>query len=183
MLLNNHQQETVESHQKKISHVQEQRSRPNKTVWGAKLCLEPNPIPARDAQRAQTQPCVHQDPGQWSSGPTRDRARLAYECPGVSVDSGLPQGQGYWIQGLAEVLWKEDAITPTVVGLQAKPWEGTQYHSSTENWIKDLLSMAPSIRTRPRFPHSQSLPSGSFNNPLTLLHQRADRMKTTITEN
>ena len=30
---------------------------------------------------------------------------------------------------------------------------------------------------------SQSLPSGSFHNPLILLHQRADRLKTTITEN
>ena len=36
--------------------------------------------------------------------------------------------------------------------------------------------MAPPIRTRPSFPLSQSLPSGSF-------HQRADRPKTTITEN
>jgi len=38
-------------------------------------------------------------------------------------------------------------------------------------------------RTRPRFLHSQSLPSGSFYKPLILTHQRADRMKTTITEN
>ena len=53
----------------------------------------------------------------------------------------------------------------------------------TENWIKDLLSMAPPIRTRPNFPLSQSLPSGSFYKPLSLLHQRADRLKTTITEN
>ena len=30
---------------------------------------------------------------------------------------------------------------------------------------------------------SQSLPSGSFHKPLILLHQRAERMKTTITEN
>ena len=30
---------------------------------------------------------------------------------------------------------------------------------------------------------SQPLPSGSFHKPLILLHQRADRMKTTITEN
>ena len=37
--------------------------------------------------------------------------------------------------------------------------EGTQSHLSTENWIKDLLSMAPHIRVRPRFPHSQYLPS------------------------
>ena len=31
--------------------------------------------------------------------------------------------------------------------------------------------------------HSQSLWSGSFHKPLILLHQRVDRMKTTITEN
>ena len=50
-------------------------------------------------------------------------------------------------------------------------------------WIKDLLSMALPIRTRPRFLLSQSLPSGSFHKPLILFHQRADRLKTTITEN
>ena len=48
--------------------------------------------------------------------------------------------------------------------------EGTQSHLSTENWIKDLLSMAPHIRTRPSFPLSHSLPSGSFNKPLILFH-------------
>ena len=32
-------------------------------------------------------------------------------------------------------------------------------------------------------PLNQSLPSGSFHKPLILLHQRADRLKTTITEN
>ena len=31
-------------------------------VGGAKSHLESNPIPTRDAQRAQTKPCVHQDP-------------------------------------------------------------------------------------------------------------------------
>ena len=41
--------------------------------------------------------------------------------------------------------------------------------------------MAPPIRARPRFPHSQSLPSGSFHKPLILIHQRTDRMKTTVT--
>ena len=45
---------------------------------------------------------------------------------------------------------------------------------STENWIKDLLSMDPLIRIRPSFPLSQSLPSGSFHKPLILLHQRAE---------
>ena len=42
--------------------------------------------------------------------------------------------------------------------------------------------MAPSIRTRPRFPHSQSLPSESSHKPLIFIHQRANRMKTTITK-
>ena len=52
---------------------------------------------------------------------------------------------------------------------------------STENGIKDLLRMALPFRTRSSFPLSLSLPSGSFHKPR--IHQRADRMKTTITEN
>ena len=55
-------QENVGSHQKKIPHVQGQRRSPSKTVGRAKLWLESNPILARDAQGAQTKPCVHQDP-------------------------------------------------------------------------------------------------------------------------
>ena len=37
-----------------ISHIQEQRRTPSKMVGGAKSCLESTPIPARNAQRAQT---------------------------------------------------------------------------------------------------------------------------------
>ena len=74
-------------------------------------------------------------------------------------------------------------FTSTIVWPQVNNREGTQPHPSTENWIIDLLSMALPIRTRPSFPLGQSLPSGSFHKPLTLLHQRADRLKTTITEN
>ena len=46
-----------------------------------------------------------------------------------------------------------------------------------ENWIKDLLNMAPPIRTRPSFPLSQSFPSESFHKALTILYQRAERLK------
>ena len=60
-LLNNHRQEDIESHQKKISHVQGQRRSPSKMVGGAKSHLESNPIPARDAQRAQTKLYAHQE--------------------------------------------------------------------------------------------------------------------------
>ena len=43
--------------------------------------------------------------------------------------------------------------------------------------------MALSIRARSRFPHSQSLSSGSFHKPFILIHQRMERMKNAITEN
>ena len=61
-LLNNYRQENVRSHRKKMPHIQGQRRNPSKTVGGAKSHLESNPIPARDAQKAQTKPCAHQDP-------------------------------------------------------------------------------------------------------------------------
>ena len=99
LVLNNHQQENVGSHQKKIPHVQGQRRSPSKTVGGAKSCLESNPIPTRHTQRAQTnlvhtrtqrltpelkqdwgnrllegtnKTCAHQDPGERTSEPIRD---------------------------------------------------------------------------------------------------------------
>ena len=60
-------------------------------------------------------------------------------------------------------------------------------HGVTNSWTQPSgwseLSMALPIRTRPSFPLSLSLPSGTFHKSLILLHQRADRMKTTITEN
>ena len=71
----------------------------------------------------------------------------------------------------AEVLLKEVAITfitTSIVWPQPNNREGTQPHPSTENWIKELLSMAQHIRARPRFPHSQSLPSGSFHKRLII---------------
>ena len=74
-------------------------------------------------------------------------------------------------------------ITSTIVCLRSNNREGTQPCQSKENWIKDLMSMAPAIRTIPSFPHSQSFPSGSFHKSLILIHQRVERMKTTVTEN
>ena len=43
-----------------------------------------------DSWRAQTEPCVHQDPVERSSDPTRDWPRLAHECPGV-LGGGVSQ--------------------------------------------------------------------------------------------
>ena len=72
--------------------------------------------------------------------------------------------------------------TSIIVCAQVKQQRGNTA-PSTENWIKDLLSMALPIRRKPSFSLSQSLSLGSFHKPLILLYQRADRMKTTITEN
>ena len=86
----------------------------------------------------------------------------------------------------ARDLWKEVTIifiSSTIVWPQVNNRKGTQPCPSTENWIKDLLSMALPNRTRPRFPYSQSLPSGSFHKPLIFIHQREDKMKSTTTEN
>ena len=142
-----------------------------------------------DSWRAQ-QNFVHQDPGERSSDPTGDCARLAVsvqEPPAEPwVGDGLLRVGTLSVAGHSWDLLKELTIifiTSTIVWPQVNSREGTQLHPSTEKWINDLLSMASPIRTRPSFPLSQSLLSGSFHRPLVLLHQRADRMKTTITAN
>ena len=47
--------------------------------------------------------------------------------------------------------------TSTIVWPQVKQQGGNTAPPTTENWIKDLLSMAPPIRTRPSLALSQSL--------------------------
>ena len=117
--------------------------------------------------------------------------RLACGCPGVSSE-GVGwrwPAAGLGAQSVAVHAWDllRDItiifITSTIIWPQVNSRERTQLHPSTENFIKDLLSMAPPIRTRPSIPLSQSIPSGSFHMPLTLLYHRAARLKTKITEN
>ena len=56
-----------------------------------------------DSCRAQTKSCAEQDPGEKSSDPTRDWARLVGECSGVS-SGGMDSSQGHWIQQFREPL-------------------------------------------------------------------------------
>ena len=58
----------------KIPHAQEQRGSPSKVVGGVNSHLESNPIPARDAQRAQTN-LVHTR----TQGPHRDGNTAVFE--------------------------------------------------------------------------------------------------------
>ena len=49
-----------------------------------------------DSWRAQTEPCMHQDPGERSSDPTRDLLRSVQESPAEAWVSGdLLQGWGH----------------------------------------------------------------------------------------
>ena len=110
---------------------------------------------------------MHQDPGERSSDPTRDCPRLACGCPGVA---GGGKGQWWPASGLGTLsvavhvwdLLREVTIifiTATIIWPQVNSRGGTQLHSSTENWIKDLLSMALPNRTRLSFPLGRSTPS------------------------
>ena len=75
-----------------IPHVQGQKS-PSKMVEGVKSCSESNPIPARDAQRAQTN-LVHTR----TQKPHRDWDRAMFECLlwryGSAVDCHSGRGSG-----------------------------------------------------------------------------------------
>ena len=227
-----------------IPPIQGQRRSPSKTVEGGKSCLESNPTPARDAQRAQTYP-VHTR----AQRPDRDWDRTVFECLlqryGSALDcfrardSGCskpwyvisPLGRGHQIphhrvtriytglgnrllEGTNKILctpgprrkeqWPHKRLTQTCPWVsRSLQWRrgsvvaccrvgGTEcsmrhfnggrhylyyfHHSlasgqitgreySPAHWqkIKDLLSMAPPIRTRPSFPLSLSHQEASIN--------------------
>ena len=90
----------------------------------------------------------------------------AQECPAEAwVAGGLLQGWGTerntLCMGPSEGGPHYHYLHHSLASGQITRW-GTQTHPSTESRIKDLLRMAPPIRTRPSFPLSQSIPSGSF---------------------
>ena len=108
----------------------------------------------------------------------KSESEVAQSCPTLSdpMDCSLPGSSVHGIFQARVLEWGAIAFS-TIVWPEANNREGRQLHPSTENWIKNLWSMAPPISTRPSFPLSQSLPSGSFHKPLILLQQRADRLK------
>ena len=73
-------------------------------VGGAKSYLESNPIPRRYAWRAQTRPCVHQDLETPQETEPDLPLSVLMSPVEAQVSSGLPQGQGLWVQQTWEVL-------------------------------------------------------------------------------
>ena len=90
---------------------------------------------------------------QWRRGSTADCRRVRSAEHNSACTSPFEWGRHY-------------LYDPYQFGLRSNNTEGTQPCPSTENWIKVLLSMALPIKTRPSFPHSQSLPLRSFHMPL-----------------
>ena len=74
------------------------------------------------------------------------------------------------------------SLPPPEFDLRSNNREGTRPCPSIENWIKVFTEHGPTHQNKNQFP-PQSLPTGSFHQPLILLLQRADRMKATITDN
>ena len=88
-----------------------------KRVWGAKFCLESNPIPAGDDGKAQTKPCTHQDP----RAPQETESQLPLSVwvspEEAQISSGLPRGQGPWLRQA----WEAQHMSPTTEPLSRQP--------------------------------------------------------------
>ena len=108
----------------------------------------------------------------WMLGKTEGRRRRGWQR--MRWLDGITNTMDMGLGGLQELVMDREAWRAAVHGV-------TKSRTRLSEWTE--LSMAPPIRTRLSFPHSQSFPSGSFHKALILIHQRADKMKTTITEN
>ena len=122
----------------------------------------------------------------------------------------LPTMQETWVQSLGwEELLEKEMATYSSILVWKIPWirEPSRLQSRgsqrvRQDWATSLQIIArehssthqqkiglkiywawPRLSEQDLFPLSQCLPSRSFHKPLILLHQKADRLKTTITEN
>ena len=119
-------------------------------VGGAKSRLESNPIPTRDAQRAHKKTlCPPRDPTETEP----DLPLSVWVSPAEAwVSSGLPQGQGLWVQQTwvwHKPSWRRSALTHhrafrTYTGLGNRLLEGTN---------KTLC--APGLRRKEQWPHKR----------------------------
>ena len=78
---------------------------------GQKSHLGSNPIPTRDARKAQTKPCAHQDPG------TPQETEPELPPAEAQVSSGLPQGPGLWLPKT----WEVQHVSPTIEPPKRQP--------------------------------------------------------------
>ena len=96
-----------------IPHIQGQRRSPSRTVGGVKSSLDSNPIPTRDAQRAQTNlVCTR------TRGPTETEAELylSISCGGIGHQwtAAGAGALGAADLGMAYALLEEVTINPAI---------------------------------------------------------------------
>ena len=149
-----------------MPQVQGQKRSPNKMAGEVKSRLQSNPKPTRHSEGSNKALSAR-----GPRDPTRHWGRSAFEC--LSVSCGCTdRGSGYSRPGRCGMwhkpFWRRQPLSPLPYHSLARPnyKEGTQPHPSTENWIKDYWTLT--IKARPRFPHSQSLPLGASGSLLSL---------------
>ena len=126
-LLNNHRQENVGSHQKKISRAWGQRRSCNKTVEGVQSHLKSNLRPTSDAWRVQTKPRGARTQGKEPWPP----AETAPDLPvGVAVcglrgsGSSCPGGPGMGPKSS----WRRSPLAPPYCCQAGDPQTGEQFY-------------------------------------------------------
>ena len=99
---------------------------------------------------------------------------LASEVPWMEEPSRLQSMGSQRVGGLNNfTVTKACRFQGWVVSGQTANTEGVQPHPLADDQIKVLLSTLLPTSTRPSFSHY--LPSRNSHNPLSLIHQRADR--------
>ena len=137
------------SPKKTYPHVPGQRRNPNRMAGGAKLRLESNLIPTRVAQRVQTEPCLHQDPGKGAVTPTRDSVRPAWECLSVSCGGAGQQwpalGTERWLQQAGgrgiwpKSSWRRSPLAPPQSHHVEDAQNGEQLYQRTSHTVAKVL--------------------------------------------
>ena len=143
----------------------------------------------RDSWRTQTKSCAHQNPGERSCEPTRDWARLACVCLGVS-DGGMGWQQPVTGSGtLTTTVWEAQhaGISPFSEEDDHYPHHGLasgqtagRKHSPTHQQkigLKTYWTCPCPPEQDPVFPRASPFHQESCTSLIILFHQRADRMK------
>ena len=112
LLLNNCRLENVGSHQKKIPPRPRAKEKPQQDGRRVEIDFRVKPLAHQRRSEGSNKTCTHQDPG--------TPQRLSQNCAWVSpekvwVSSGLPQGQGLWVQQTwvwHKPSWRRSPLTP-----------------------------------------------------------------------